>query len=378
MKLAIIRGDFLAPVEVSSFSLLADRNEVTFFTGMWPVWPHFAKASTGQVSFEKLFSPVDLNFGNISKVSMAILNRAFTDAHVLFGLEEKLIGFDIAHTAETYYSYTQQCINAKEKGYLKKIVSTVWENIPFNNEGIRGRKEFKQRAFKGVDLFLAVTNRAKEVLIEEGCDEKKIQVLYPGVGLSIFKKTRDPIASLQDDKRVRIIFSGRLVPEKGILEILEIFQRLQKKIGNVELVVAGEGPLNDELRVRSEELSVGSVHILGKVAYEKMPELYSSGDIFVHYPVGSNTWQEQFGMVLVEAMACGLAVVALDKGSVKEIVGDAGVVCCKENFEKDLSNLVKSKNLQKRLGEYALVRARKMFDMRKQMQKLENIYSDLL
>src|SRR5581483_1784343 len=104
----------------------------------------------------KLPSPMDLpDF----PYKMPILNRIFTDAHYLLGLEENLKGYDLVHTAETYFHYTQQAIEAKQKGQVKKVIATVLENIPFNNEGIWGRKEFKSNARENLDHMIALTER---------------------------------------------------------------------------------------------------------------------------------------------------------------------------------------------------------------------------
>ncbi len=106
-----------------------------------------------------------------------MLNRLFTDAHYLFGLENLLKGFDLVHSAETYFHYTQQCLNAKKRGYVKKVIATVYENIPFNNEGIWGRRAFKARARRELDHIVAISQKAKEALILEGADPKKILVI---------------------------------------------------------------------------------------------------------------------------------------------------------------------------------------------------------
>ena len=117
------------------------------------------------------FPPMDLSE---FPYKMPVLNRLFIDAHYLWGLEEKLRGFDIVHTAETYFHYTQQCLNAKGKA---KVIATVLENIPFNNEGIWGRKAFKARARRELDHIVALTHKTKEALIAEGADTRKMSVI---------------------------------------------------------------------------------------------------------------------------------------------------------------------------------------------------------
>ena len=75
---------------------------------------------------------------------MPILNRMFTDAHYLLGLEDRLKGFDLVHTAETYFRYTQQCLDAKKKGYVKKVIATVLETIRLTTKAFGGGKHTRR------------------------------------------------------------------------------------------------------------------------------------------------------------------------------------------------------------------------------------------
>lgn len=358
MDIALVRGDFISPAELANFRPLLKKHRVTVFVGKKPVWD---VSREKDFKFVSLPSPVDLNFGRVNRYVMAATNRMFTDAHVLFGLEEKLKGFDIAHSAETYYSYTQQCLNAKKKGFVKKVVSTVWENIPFNNEGIAGRKEYKKRAIKEVDLFLPVTNRAKDVLVQEGCDPAKIKVLNPGVDLEVFHPAGKKHWNL------RLLVVSRLVPEKGILEIIEIYRNLRKKYRNLELAIAGDGPLRP-----------GGVTLLGKVDYYDMPKVYNSCDILVHYPIGSSTWSEQYGMALVEAMACGLPVIALDRGSIPEIVTSGGLVVSRASFPKTLAKVISDQSYRRTLSQRALSYGKSHYNAVDYARNLEELYQFVL
>lgn len=315
MKIAIVRGAFGNPYELQNWEPLASKHDITIFISKK------REDAIASLQHDALISPYDY----LGRYGRGIFNRVFVDSHYLLGLEEKLKGFDVAVCAETYYAYTQQCLDAKKKGYVKKVISTVWENIPFNNEGIRGRKEFKRRAIKEVDHFIAVTQKAKEALIIEGCDPKKITVILMGVDIERFKPTHSAKAS-----RVKVLMVGRLVKEKGILE-------MAKKITGVEVKIIGGG-----------------------VPYEKMPEVYREADIFVHPVIGSKTWQEQFGMVLVEAMASGLPIITTDCGSIPEVVGEAGTIS--KDIIKDLKLFVANKNLRLKMGKVGRTRAEKYFD----------------
>ena len=137
MKVAVIRGKYLNQFEMQNYEPIALRANITAFASQKPLDQDF------NFPLIKLFSPMDLP--EFPK-KMPILNRIFTDALYLPGLEAKLKGYDLAHSRETYFRITQQAINAKERGWVKKVLVTTSETIPFNHEGIGGRKDFKKRA----------------------------------------------------------------------------------------------------------------------------------------------------------------------------------------------------------------------------------------
>lgn len=139
---------------------------------------------------------------------------------------------------------------------------------------------------------------------------------------------------------------SRPVEEKGIKELRKLQQKYDLKI-------------------------IGG----GEVSYDDMPKIYNQADIFIHYPKGSRTWQEQFGFVLVEAMACGLPVVALDRGAVKEVVGEGGLVVPANKFKETLEKVIKDKNLRKNLAQKALSFARQNYDVQNYSKKLIELLS---
>jgi len=372
MKIAIVRGDFANPWELQNFADIAKSNDVHLFTG------HFPIASLNKLNFLKIhkrLTPADLNFGKISMIKMSILNRLFHDSHLIYGICSEFPKFDIVHCAETYFGYTAQAVNAKKMGGKFKLFSTVWENIPFNNEGFGYRKRQKREAIKYVDCFLATTRTAKQVLLQEGCNPKKVKVLYPGVDTNIFRpKTKEDI----DEANIHLLTVGRLVPEKGIKQIIEMFLCLQKVVKNITLTIVGEGPMEKEIQLFLKQNNLKNIILIKHVPYDRMPSLYRSSDIYVHFPIGSDTWKEQYGMSLVEAMACGLPIVALNKGSISEILGSAGKVAEEKEFFSVLKSFVKDKNIRKKYSILSRKRAVKLFSTKSYSKNLLKIYRSYL
>jgi len=377
MKLAIIRGDFASPWELQNFTPLCKSENVSLYTGLFPV---SNLGSLTEFKIIKLLSPADINFGRVSRIKMAIVNRMFGDAHFLFGLENNLKKVDIAHCAETYFGFTQQAINAKRMGFVKRVVSTVWENIPFNNESIPERKKFKIRSYNNIDLFLAPTQGAKNALIAEGVSAKKIKVLQPGVDLSHFsKKNVIKYRNLTLNTNIKILFVGRLVEEKGIRDILNIYLEIKKEFPNIELIIVGNGPLSSLVTNTIFENKDSNITWYPSISYDDMPKIYSISDIFIHNSKGSSTWLEQYGMVIIEALSCGLPIIALNKGSLPEIIGTAGLLA---NLVSDLKNnlikLIQNEKIRENLSRKAVVLAKKKYDRNIYSNKLLIMYKKLL
>lgn len=372
MKIAIVRGKYLNKYEMQYYEPLATKHQLVGFGSLKPIHDKFA------FPIVKLPSPMDLpNF----PYKMPILNRLCLDAQWLFGLEEKLKGFDIAHAAETYMHFTWQSLEAKKRGYIKKVVATVSENIPFNNEGIWGRKRFKTRAIKEVDHFIAISKRSKEALILEGCDQAKITVIGHHVDTAVFRPKKVSSIKYQGSRKINVLFVGRLEAEKGIYEVIFALKKLLSAGYDLKLTMIGEG--SQKNRIKNLELRMGiSEKIIHKsVAYDKMPLEYQKADIFVAPSRPTKHWQEQFSMALLEAQASGLPIVTTCSGAIEETVGETALLVPPADFHSlatAIKKLILHPKLRVALAQKARKRAVEKFDINIGAQKLAEIYQKIL
>lgn len=360
MKISIIRGAFLNPFELQNYSGLKDKHDVIAISSKHPI------SSKIDLPLIKLWSPSDLpNF----PYKYPILNRLFIDAQKLFGLEKVITGSDIVHVAETYYGYTHQAIIAKRRGLVRHVVSTVWEVIPFNNEGIRGRKEYKKLAYENIDKFIAVTEKARQALIKEGARSEKISVVNVGIDIEKFR----PKNNKKETKDVNILCVARLVEEKGIMDLLEAFLELRKNNPNIKLTFIGSGPLKKEL--------IGYKNIFNKsVPYQNINKEYQKADIFCLPSRETKTWTEQYGMCLLEAMACGLPIATTSSGAIPEVVGDAALISHHSNVSElktNLEKLIYNEDLRRSLSRLARKRAIEKYNRQKIGKQIEKIYEEI-
>jgi glycosyltransferase involved in cell wall biosynthesis len=372
MKVAVVRGKFLNRYEMQFYEPLAKEFEITAFGSLNPFHESFV------FPVVKLPSPMDIpEF----PYKMPVLNRLFIDAQYLYGLENKLQGFDIVHSAETYYRYTQQALNAKKKGYVKKVIATVLENIPFNNEGIWGRKAYKARARKELDHIIALTNRTKDALLQEGADPAKITVISHFIDTKRF----NTVAQITHKKSVTVLFVGRLETYKGVIETViaagKLLHDSELSDKTIDFVFAGDGSLGTKLIQLEKQMGISERVRHIHVSYDEMPAIYRNADIFVAPSKKSETWEEQYNTSLLEAQASGLAIVTTQSGGIPENIGDAGFLVPPGNSDAladALKRFIVSKELRTSYGAKARKRAETVHDIRIGAKKLADLYRSLL
>lgn len=148
---------------------------------------------------------------------------------------------------------------------------------------------------------------------------RPIRVIPNGVDLKGFHPGIPPIKKWKDGK-FNILFLGRVEERKGLIYLLRAFQLLKKDFSDLRLLVVGEGPLLPECKRFVKEHKLPDVVFENLVEEGKVASYYATCDIFVSPAV----WGESFGMVLLEAMACGKPVVAFANEGYKGVLTGKG------------------------------------------------------
>lgn len=153
--------------------------------------------------------------------------------------------------------------------------------------------------------------------------------------------------------KILISFTGRLIKEKGVLQLVRAFRRLEKKYSHVCLVIAGDGPLMPELN----EDCGDNVFILGRVSFENVINLLRESEIFC-FP---SEYAEGMPTSILEAAICGNCIISTKCGGAMEIIPDDthGIIirdnseeAIEEALEKVVANNMYRKNMSKKVKEY--------------------------
>jgi D-inositol-3-phosphate glycosyltransferase len=206
-------------------------------------------------------------------------------------------------------------------GEAKKRVPVAEREPPCR---IEGERLVAQRA----DRLVCASDHERRLLEDVyGADPRRISVVACGVDLGLFKPIDREAArdALRLNGKKMVLFVGRIEPLKGVDILLAAAAQLGGESDFQVFIVGGDGTASAEMRRLqglASELGVsGRVSFLGPVDHDRLPLFYNAADICV-----VPSYYESFGLVALEAMACGTPVVASSASSVPEAVGDAGLL----------------------------------------------------
>lgn len=240
-------------------------------------------------------------------------------------LERHLAGADVVHSAEIHSWFSAQAAALKGKlGF--KLVLTAWETLPFLGTYRWPReRRYRTATIPHVDHVLAATRRTADTLALEGVDPALVSVSPPGIALERFTAPADHAPGAPGGVHT-VLSAGRLVWEKGHQDVLRAVAALRRGIvgpprSDVRALLLGDGPERGKLEAYAAELGLGpeGVEFRATVPYDEIPAVYHAASALVLGSLVTKGWEEQFGMVLVEALAAGLPVIATDTGAIPEV-----------------------------------------------------------
>jgi glycosyltransferase involved in cell wall biosynthesis len=227
---------------------------------------------------------------------------------------------------------------ASQAGFLlSKLLGRryiLWSESTANESSWRRSlaRPLVQTIVAGSDAYIAVGTRSKEYLCALGAPEDDIFTAFSTVDVHWFQCRSRELALQRDaikaelgiaGRRV-VLYCGQFIERKGLRYLVEAFELIKARHPDTALAFVGYGPLQSELQATVARRRLADVHFLGAMELEDTARVYAVSDVFV-LPSLEETW----GLVVNEAMACGLPVVVTDcVGSSVDLVrnGENGFV----------------------------------------------------
>jgi glycosyltransferase involved in cell wall biosynthesis len=310
----LLRGHHTNATELRPWELLSDRFDVTAaVTASTP-----GELGDLRLAHERIRARRDaLPRHRLFDLAARVPGDAYRD------LERHLRGAAVVHSAELGVWFSRQPALLKERlGY--RLVLTVWETIPLLGAYRTARaRRYRDETIPAVDLYLATTERTRASLLLEGVPAERIAVCPPGVELDRFTAAQRAPGSL-------VLSPGRLVWEKGHQDVLRAVAAIRRGLVDAgeapRVLIVGAGPEEDRLRRYASELGVGDLVEIRRVDHGEMPSVYSGAACVVLASLPVWHWEEQFGLVLAEAMAAGVPIVAAASGAIPEVLAGHGTL----------------------------------------------------
>lgn len=237
-----------------------------------------------------------------------------------------------------------------------------------NNNGNERYIRKVVKSLKGIDFFMPVSKELTN-MYEEKLKGKKIKCVYIPHCLKHYPEVTS------DLKEHNIISMGRLSSEKGFLDLIDVFEMVSKKEPTWHLNIAGDGQERQKLENKIQQKNLqDKIHILGFKNEKELEELRLQSSIYV-----MTSFNESFGLVLIEAESYGLPLLAFDSASgPKEIIknGENGFLIenrNKEQMANKIIELISNQELRNKIGQVAREDASKY-----KMEKIETIWYEFI
>jgi alpha-maltose-1-phosphate synthase len=386
MKLALLKGNRFNPWHLQGFMRLRGNPEVTAFRAESQISQHFRSRDDGSINLHEERIYFDTQAGNLfTRIGNVLRERYRGRTPRILPFRDRLQNFDVIQTWELFTDWTLEALEAKKR-YGTPVSVMVWDNVPFNMEANKRHRAIKKRAVEEADRFVVYTERSRRTLLFEGVPNERIARVNPGVDTSRFAPGEADRAALGlDDDAFVIAFVGWLVPRKGIdyllLALRELVNDPEFADTKFQLLIVGSGAGRERVEALAQRLGILDYCVFaGSLPYNAMPNVYRSADVFALPSIATEQWQEQFGMSLIEAMACGRPIVASRSGAIDEVVNGSAALCQPNDFFtlfEALKPLVHSPEKRAELGERGRQRALDRYDLATHAEQLSDVYQGL-
>lgn len=200
------------------------------------------------------------------------------------------------------------------KLFNKRTIISTHSIYHFPKQGLY--KEFARWIFSNANFSLGLSQQAVEEIKNLSIDSSKVGKFIYWIDLNCFQPSNKKLVKkkLGWSNKFIVLFVGRLVEVKGVIELLEAIPKIKKP---AQVVVIGDGPLGEEVQ-REALKNQSKLLFLGRVNNSELPNYYSAADVLIV----PSTHEEGFGRVILEALACGTPVIGSGRGAIPEAMDE--------------------------------------------------------
>ncbi|MCE9642705.1 MAG: glycosyltransferase family 4 protein [Candidatus Andersenbacteria bacterium] len=285
---------------------------------------------------------------------------------------------DILHS----YGYWYQPADTTARYAKKHKIPFIFHPIYYTNsvrrkpiwkayDALIGRKTFEQ-----ADAVAVISEYEKQLIVDAGYNVKRFVHIPPGVDMKLFSEKREnPFVSRNISGTILLSIS-RIAKSKGLQDTIRALPEIRKSIPGACLVIIGEDfGYKKELETIAEKLGVtNAVHYFGKATDDDVIAALQHADVFIH----ASTY-EAFGIVLAEAMAAGLPIVARESTAIPYVVpkNKAGLLFSnKKELVQNVISIIKIPQLSQHLTDFSAELVRTTYSWEHSIKTLESLYEE--
>ena len=254
---------------------------------------------------------------------------------------------------------------------------SLLDHIEWLNDATVGKQ-----VIKNADRIITVSNATKRYVLSLGANPTITNVLHNGVDIQRFKPSENERRKIRSKHgfahdAIVVLTVRRLVNKNGIDTFVESAQFALKQHPRLVFLAVGTGPDREQIQTRLQQLNMTEqFKLAGFVPDADLPSYYNSADLFV-LPSKSG---EGLPLVALEAMSCGLPVVATDVGGIKEVISEEfGLLVPADNPQEMARAIVKTAEKDISAARVALrTLAEQTFSWEKNVESLARIYEELI
>jgi glycosyltransferase involved in cell wall biosynthesis len=233
-------------------------------------------------------------------------------------------------------------------------------------------------------LIIYLNEGARRNLLWAGADASKTRYLMYGTW-GVDPGEFSPKGERRDlGQRPALLFVGRLDAAKGVFDLVDALALLRRQHPTAQLTLVGAGPDRERLERRIAELGLAhAVTLTGTVLNRELPAYLRGADVFIAPSRTTRKWEEQVGMTIIQALACGLPTVATRSGAIPEYLpdGEAGLLVPEgspQALAGAIAAVLASAPLRERLGRAGQALARSRYNAAENARVAEEVILSLL